>query len=119
MLLNSFDTETDPPDYDTLKNIILDYREFAGAKAAFHVEYPWWPGSFETRDEEMEFFLNEHARPDNYEVLDRWHDEAVHELAASDVALIDTRFSRNVWRATAIVFLIPYALLWYLWRSSS
>jgi hypothetical protein len=49
------------------------------------------------------------------EVIDQWHDEACDKLAACEIELEDRRFSHKLWRALAIILLIPYVALWYLW----
>lgn len=79
----------------------------------------FWPGKFETKDEEMGFHLNEFAHPPDYETVEQWHEEAVYELSVCEVQLIDTRWSRNFWRAAAIILLIPYLVVWYFWQSNN
>ena len=117
--LNQFDENGGGPEQEILREIISNYRQFVGTKAAFHIEYISWPGQFQTKDEEMEFFLNDYSRPDDYEVVDKWHDEAVQELSVAEVELIDTRRSRNLWRISAIILLIPYLALWYLSKNNT
>ncbi|WP_422031312.1 hypothetical protein [Roseovarius sp.] len=107
------------PEYETLMKIVMAYREFVGTKAAFHVEHEWWPGQFSSKNEEMEFYLDEFARPDDYQVIEQWHDQAVEELATCEVDLMEVRRARNLWRFTALVLLIPYLILWYFWRSNT
>lgn len=115
MKLNGVDETGRSPDYDTLRKMVLDYRIFAGTTAAFHIEYLWWPGQFDTKEEELDFHLNEFARPDDYEVVSRWHEEAVDNFSAAQGELDETRTSRNFWRVVAIVLLVPYLVIWYLW----
>lgn len=119
MKLNDLDDNASGPDISTFQKIVFEYRRFAGTKAAFHVEYPWLPGQFETKDEEMDFNLLEYARPDDYEVVEQWHDDAVAKLSAAEVELMDTRTSRNIWRVAAILLLVPYIFLWYMWKASN
>ena len=117
MKLKEIDSSGDLPDLETLQHMVRDYREFSGTRAAFHIEHFWWPGQFETKEEEIDFHLNEYGRPYKYEVIDRWHEEAVQKLAVCEIDAMDIRSSRNVWRVVAIVLLIPYLALWYLWKT--
>ena len=117
MKLNEFDEHGKGPDYDALWNIVLSYRSFTGLKASFHIEYPWWRGQFESKEEEMEFFLNEYSRPDDYEVVDQWHEDAVKELSATEIELSDVRSSRYFWRIAAIVLTIPYLAVWHFLKA--
>ena len=93
-----------------------DCREFVRTKAAFYVEHFWWPGEFDSDDERMDFELIDYDQPENYEVLEKWHDEAEEESFKYFIDLIVTRFSRNIRRASATALAIPYVILYFSWQ---
>ncbi|WP_189682066.1 hypothetical protein [Seohaeicola zhoushanensis] len=109
---------SDEPDRDTLRWMVLDYRQFVGTKAAFNLEHVWWPGEFETKDEERDFYFNDFAVPDPYEEVLQRNDETVDRLAGALVEVQDLRSSRNTWRVLAVAAAVPYLVLWYLWRTA-
>lgn len=119
MILKPFDIDGSDPDRETLLHLIDDYREFVGPKAAFHIEHVWWPGNFEDKEEEMDFFFDENSAPDDYETLNKWHDDASYELAKVEVEQMDTKFSLNVWRVLSAILLIPYLVLLYFWKTNT
>jgi len=104
------------PDYETLHQLICEYRSFVGNEAAFHIEYFYWPGEFDTKDEEMDFFLiPEMTTPDPYEVLKRHYDDLSAEAAADHVNLIDAKGELRIFKWIAAMLAMPYFVLLYLW----
>ena len=116
MKLNNLDDIKAPVEAEPLKEMIQSYREFVGPTAAFHVEYLSWPGQFESREEEMDFLLDERGSPPDYLTLEKWHEDAIQKWSACEGELNEARTSRNLWRFATIALFFSYLVSEYLWN---
>lgn len=73
-----------------LPDLLRDYRSFVGKKTAFHIEFVWAEGSFDNKDEEASFMLDDDA-PEPCEELEKAFERANWERAGLEIALIDVR----------------------------
>lgn len=66
MRVVQLDNQIEFIDQKILTSIIQDYRDFLGEDIAFHIEHFWLPGTFDAKEEEIDFFLTEDNFPLDY-----------------------------------------------------
>lgn len=107
--------EIERVDYETLLDLVSEYRKFVGKENAFQIEFPWWPGTFDTKEEEMDFMLAPEGSTWTYfSELEQAYDEIGQTEAEHYVRMIDAERERKYLGWLVIVLLIPYMLFAYL-----